>query len=159
MRREGGLPSEEAEPEGFVLGVRRWGERGGFTFRGSRARGVCSGSEKMRREGGLPSEEAEPEGFVLRGEVRVGGGEHPSEQLRDGHALLLVAALRWETTDVFARRIRASRVSSLESLNARVRVESRVAGRDVKPSRKSIIYYNEPSSGRRCSTHVGTVFY
>ena len=41
------------------------GREGGFTFRGSRASGVSSGSEKMGREGGLPSEEAEPEGFVL----------------------------------------------------------------------------------------------
>ena len=113
----------------------------------------------MGREGGLPSEEAEPEGFVLGGEVRVGGGEHPSEQLRDGHPLLLVAALRRQTTDAFVSRILSSRVESRVTERSRPsRVSSRRSRCQAKSQVKSI-HYNEPSSSRRCSTHVGTVFY
>ena len=40
MRREGGLPSEEADLEGFVLGVRRWGERGVYLPRKQNQRGL-----------------------------------------------------------------------------------------------------------------------
>ena len=40
MGREGGLPSEEAEPEGSVLGVRRWGERGVYLPRKQSQRGL-----------------------------------------------------------------------------------------------------------------------
>ena len=46
--------------------------------------------------------------------------------------------------------------SSLDLLNARVRVESRVAGRDVKSSRKSSQYAMNIT---RRSRRVGTAFY